>query len=55
VTLEEASGISSEAGQAPSEGEQKQFLMAIKEEEDGEANLMELDYLSWNPVGDCLE
>ncbi|XP_015261996.1 PREDICTED: zinc finger protein 397-like isoform X2 [Gekko japonicus] len=40
VTLEEASGSISEAGWTPSEGEQEQFSVDIKEEEDGEAILM---------------
>nr|XP_056722503.1 zinc finger and SCAN domain-containing protein 31-like [Euleptes europaea] len=40
VSSEQAAGSVSEAGQAPSESEQRQLLMEIKEEEDGEANLL---------------
>nr|XP_056722276.1 uncharacterized protein LOC130492510 [Euleptes europaea] len=44
VPLEEAAGRVSEEGQAPSESEQRQLLMDIKEE-DGEASLIENDQL----------
>ncbi|XP_054833932.1 zinc finger protein 397-like isoform X2 [Eublepharis macularius] len=40
VPLEEASGRVSEAGQDPSEIEQRQLSMGLKEEEDGEASLL---------------
>nr|XP_056720106.1 SCAN domain-containing protein 3-like [Euleptes europaea] len=40
VPLEEAAGSGSEAGQAPSESEQRHPLMAVKEEEDGEPSLV---------------
>ncbi|XP_054833986.1 zinc finger and SCAN domain-containing protein 12-like [Eublepharis macularius] len=41
VSLEEASGSVSEAGQDPSETEQTELSVGIKEEEGGEANLLE--------------
>ncbi|KAL8213322.1 UNVERIFIED_CONTAM: hypothetical protein K2H54_062338, partial [Gekko kuhli] len=48
VPLEEVAGSISEAGRAPSESEWRPLPMEIKEEEDGEASLLEKNWFIRN-------